>query len=104
MSPAGRPSVRLPELLDMTVVQRLARANHAATRMPIGIIDAFDGTVLVGCGWQEICVRFHRANARTLERCRESDDHIKSHLGNGSACEYRVRNGLRDIGIPIVVA
>jgi PAS domain S-box-containing protein len=99
-----RPSARLAELLDMSIVQRLAEANHVATGMPIGIIDAFDGSVLVGCGWQTICVDFHRANPRSLERCRESDEYIKGHLSANAACEYRCKNGLRDIGVPIVVA
>jgi PAS domain S-box-containing protein len=88
----------------MSIVQRLAQANYVATRMPIGIIDAFDGSVLVGCGWQTICVEFHRANPHSLERCRESDEYIKGHLSSNAACEYRCKNGLRDIGVPIVVA
>ena len=101
---SDKPSLRLSQLLDMSVVQRLAEANYNATGMPIGIIDAFDGSILVGCGWQDICVHFHREHPRSLERCRESDDYIKRHLSTGAACEYTCRNGLRDIGVPIVVA
>jgi signal transduction histidine kinase len=104
MTRPERPSVRLAQLLDMSVVQRLAEANLQAYGMPIGIVDAFDGSILVGCGWQEICLDFHRANPASLERCKESDDFIKSHLTPGEACEYTCRNGLRDIGVPIVVA
>jgi signal transduction histidine kinase/CheY-like chemotaxis protein len=96
--------VRLPELLDMAEVRRLTEANHTATGMPIGIIDAVDGSVLVEFGWQDICVLFHRRNPVTLERCRESDAYIKEHLSESAPCEYRCRNGLRDIGVPIVVA
>jgi signal transduction histidine kinase/CheY-like chemotaxis protein len=96
--------VKLPDLLDMSIVQKLADANHAATGMPIGIIDALDGSIVVGCGWQEICVSFHRADARAMARCRESDEYIKAHLAEGEPCEYRCKNGLRDIGVPIVVA
>ena len=98
------PPVRLSQLLDMSVVQRLAEANYKATGMPIGIIDALDGSILVGCGWQDICTHYHRADPRSLERCRESDDYIKSHLTPDAACEYTCKNGLRDIGVPIVVA
>ena len=98
------PPVRLSQLLDMSVVQRLAEANYKATGMPIGIIDALDGSILVGCGWQDICTYYHRADPRSLERCRESDDYIKNHLDPDAACEYTCKNGLRDIGIPIVVA
>jgi two-component system CheB/CheR fusion protein len=102
-SSPGAIEPRLPDLLDASVLQRLAEANFAATGMPIGVIDAVDGSVLVGCGWQEICVRFHRAHPESLARCRESDDHIASHLEEGLPCEYTCRNGLRDIGVPIVV-
>ena len=96
--------MRLAQLLDMSVVQRLAEASYTANGMPIGIIDAFDGSVLVGCGWQDICVQFHRAHPESLARCRESDSYIKGHLFQTSHCEYLCKNGLRDIGIPIVVA
>ena len=92
------------QLLDMSVVQRLAEANYNATGMPIGIIDAFDGSILVACGWRDVAVHFHREHPRSLERCRESDDYIKRHLSTGAACEYTRRNSLRDIGVPIVVA
>jgi PAS domain S-box-containing protein len=96
--------VRLGDLLDVSVLQRLAEANHKATGMPVGIIDAVDGSVLVGFGWQDICVMYHRANAVSAERCRESDEYIKAHLSETTPCEYTCKNGLRDIGVPIRVA
>lgn len=95
--------MRLPDLLEMPVLQKLTEANHRATGMPIGIVDAHDGAVLIGLGWQEICVRFHRQEPRTLARCQESDDYVKAHLSCGEPCEYTCKNGLRDIGLPIVV-
>jgi len=96
--------MRLPELLDMAVVRRLTEANYKASGMPIGIIDAVDGSVLVGFGWQDICVLFHRTNRITMERCRESDDHVKAHLSETAPCDYVCKNGLRDIAVPITVA
>jgi PAS domain S-box-containing protein len=72
--------------------------------MPFAIVDAVDGAVLVGCGWQDICVKYHRANPVSAERCRESDQFIKEHLSENAPCEYTCRNGLRDIGVPIRVA
>ena len=96
--------MRLPELLDMAVVRRLTEANYKASGMPVGIVDAMDGSVLVGFGWQDICVLFHRVNSITVERCRESDNYIKEHLSETAPCEYVCKNGLRDIGIPITAA
>ncbi|MBI5548398.1 MAG: PocR ligand-binding domain-containing protein [Deltaproteobacteria bacterium] len=94
---------RLGELLDMAMVQRLAAANFAAAGMPIGIIDAVDGSVLVGAGWQEICSKFHRVHPVTAARCRESDAHIQTQLPSAATCQYKCKNGLWDIAIPVVV-
>ncbi|BDG10031.1 PocR ligand-binding domain-containing protein [Anaeromyxobacter paludicola] len=95
--------MQLADLLDLGMLQKLAEANFAASGMPIGIIDAADGSVLVGVGWQDICVMYHRAHPETARRCRESDDHIKLHAQDGAPCEYTCHNGLRDIGLPIRV-
>ena len=95
---------RLSDLVDLTAVQKMAEANYQVAGMPIGIIDAFDGSILVGVGWQDICVKFHRANKETLKRCQISDSYIKDHLAEGRPCHYKCLNGLWDIGIPIVVA
>jgi len=99
--------MRLAQLLDMSVVQRLVEANFTTNGMPIGIVDG-DGSVLVGCGWQDICARFHRVHPQSLERCRKSDSSIQARISQSpseeGAHEYKCENGLRDIGIPIVVA
>jgi nitrogen-specific signal transduction histidine kinase/ligand-binding sensor protein len=94
----------LSELIDLSNIQKLAEAHYEISGMPIGIIDAIDGSVLVGVGWQDICTRFHRANPSSLKACQESDDYIKSHLVEGEACHYRCKHGLWDIGVPIMVA
>ncbi len=94
----------LSELIDLSTIQKLAEAHYQISGMPIGIIDAIDGSVLVGVGWQDICTKFHRANPSSLKACNESDDYIKSHLVEGEACRYLCKHGLWDIGLPIVVA
>jgi PAS domain S-box-containing protein len=96
--------MRLRDLLEMSVVQRLVDANYAATGIPTGIIDASDGTVLVCCGWQDICSRFHRLHPRSAQRCRETTEHVNRRMTEGAAYEHACRNGLRDIGVPINVA
>lgn len=95
---------RLSDLLDLTIIQKLADAHYRAAGMPVGIIDAADGSVLVGAGRQDICVKFHRANPLSLKHCRESDSYIQDHLVEGEACRYKCKNGLWEIGIPIVVS
>jgi PAS domain S-box-containing protein len=95
---------RLSDLLDMSITQKMADAFYLAAGVPIGIIDAIDDSILAGAGWQDICVRFHRANPVLRQRCQESDSFIKNHLVEGQTCQYKCKNGLLDIGIPIVVA
>src|SRR3989339_950950 len=95
---------RLADLVDLPLIQKMVDAHYRAAGMPMGIIDALDGSILVGAGWQEICVKFHRANPASLRRCEESDNYIKSHLTKGKTCAYKCANGLWDIGIPIIVA
>jgi PAS domain S-box-containing protein len=93
----------LSDLVDIVQIQKLAASHYKAAGMPIGIIDAQSGAILVGAGWQDICVRFHRAHAESARLCEESDRHIKSSIVDGRPCAYKCRNGLWDIGIPILV-
>ncbi len=95
---------RLSDLLDLSTIQKMADAHYRASGMPIGIIDAIDGSILVRSGWQDICVKFHRAHPVSLQRCQESDRYLKDHLVEGEVCRYKCKNGLWDIGLPIVAA
>lgn len=97
------PDYRLADLLNLSSIQKMADAHYRAAGMPIGILDADDGTILVGSGWQDICVKFHRVQPASLQRCRESDNYIKGRLVEGEACSYKCKNGLWDIGVPIIV-
>jgi ligand-binding sensor protein len=54
--------------------------------------------------WQEIGTRFHREHPVSVERCRENDDHIRSHLGDGKRVAKRCKNGLWTVGIPILIS
>ena len=94
----------LSDLIDIEALQSMADSLYQSTGMPIGIIDAIDNSILVGAGWQAICTKFHRKNPGTLIRCQESDNYIKNQLKIGEACKYKCKNGLWDIGIPIVVS
>jgi PAS domain S-box-containing protein len=94
----------ISELVDLPTIQKLADGHYQSTGMPVGIIDAIDGSVLVATGWQDICTSFHRAHPSSLRYCQESDKYIKGHLIDGEACQYRCKNGLWDIGVPVIVA
>lgn len=96
--------LRLADLIDLKAVQKMAEANYRSAGIPIGIIDASDGSVLAGAGWQDICLKFHRAHPESLAGCQESDRYIKSYLSSGKPVSYRCQNGLWDIGMPIIVS
>ena len=97
------PNDTLSDLVDIAQIQKLAESHYKAAGMPSGIIDARTGAILVGVGWQDICVRFHRAHADSAKCCEESDRHIANHILDGKPCAYKCQNGLWDIGIPILV-
>jgi signal transduction histidine kinase len=89
-------------LIDVPKLQGLMDIQYAATGIPIGIIDV-EGSIQVATGWQDICTQFHRVHPQTARRCRESDNFIASHLQDGGPVEYRCKNGLWDIGVPICI-
>ncbi len=93
----------LSDLVDLSQIQNLSEAHYKAAGMPIGIIDARTGAILVGTGWQDICTRFHRSHPLSEKRCQESDSYIKGRVHDGKPSAYKCQNGLWDIGIPITV-
>ena len=92
----------LQNLIDIPNLQMLMNRFHAATGIPVGILGC-DGSILVATGWQEICTKFHRIHPVTAERCWQSDDYIKKHLATDNYVEYKCRNGLWDLAVPIII-
>lgn len=97
-------SFEFGHLVDMEQVRQLLQSHHALSGMGYSILDE-EGQIPVAVGWQEICTRFHRLNPATLARCRESDAYIKTHLHDfdGNHIEYRCKNGLVDVAMPIII-
>jgi ligand-binding sensor protein len=94
---------QLPDLLDIRLVQKLAEANFLASGVPISIVDAYDATVIVQTGRQDICAKFHRVNPLSSKHCHESDTYMKTHLSEGRPYQYKCKNGLCHIALPIMV-
>ncbi|MDD1668116.1 MAG: PAS domain S-box protein, partial [Methanomicrobiales archaeon] len=92
------------QLVDITQVRQLLESHHRLSGMAYGLFDA-DENNLIAVGWQDICVRFHRVNPVTSVRCRESDAFIKANLYDftGEFLEYRCKNGMIDIAMPIII-
>ena len=103
----GADEHELASLIDLDRVQRLCESLSVAFDFALAVLD-LDGDVLIATGWQDICTRFHRENAETLQGCLESDLRINRRLVEGlDASEhyaYRCSNGLWDVAFPLVVA
>jgi PAS domain S-box-containing protein len=92
------------QLVDIEQIRVLLEAQYKITGILSTILDT-DENVLVAVGWQDICTRFHRIHPDTRARCHESDAHIKAHLYDFKEgyLDYRCRNGLRDVAVPIMI-
>lgn len=93
--------MHLDSLVNIGLVQELVSTHCAATGMPTGIIDALDGRILAGAGWQKICTGFHRKNPESNKVCVQSDLAITDRILRESPCHHRCGHGLWDIGVPI---
>ncbi|MEJ2200579.1 MAG: PocR ligand-binding domain-containing protein [Desulfuromonadaceae bacterium] len=99
---------RIADILDIPTVQRLMDNLWQASGIPASIID-IDGTVLIATGWPDICTQFHRKHPQSALRCRESDAYLTTHLAGGhnlpecGYIDYCCRNGMIDIGMPIII-
>jgi len=95
---------RLSDILNISLIQRLADSNFNASGVPMSIVDAQDQSILVRAGWTDICLDFHRANPLSRMRCRESDESVKDRLADGDSYQYKCKNGLWHVAFPIIVA
>jgi ligand-binding sensor protein/anti-sigma regulatory factor (Ser/Thr protein kinase) len=97
----------LASLIDLDRVQRLCISLSEAFDVTLAVLD-LSGKVLIATGWQDICTRFHRENAETLQGCLESDLSINRRLVEGADSSahhaYRCRNGLWDVAFPLLIA
>jgi signal transduction histidine kinase/response regulator of citrate/malate metabolism len=92
------------QLVNLEQVRQLLESHYRMSGMPNGLFDS-DENNLIKAGWQDICVRFHRVNPVTCAYCHESDAFIKAHLhdAKGESLEYRCKNGMIDIAMPIII-
>jgi signal transduction histidine kinase len=96
--------LKFSQLVNLEQVQQLLESHNRFSKMAYGLFDANENN-LIAVGWQDICIRFHRAHPVTCAYCRESDAFIKKHLPEtgGEPLEYRCKNNMIDIAMPIVI-
>ncbi len=96
-------TIQFAQLVDLVSLQTLMDDLYQVIGIANGIIDT-DGIVLTRSGWEETCVKFHRANANTCANCVASDTAlVKSMLKGESFAIYNCLNGLVDSAMPITV-
>lgn len=93
----------LCDLIDVQKVQHLLEGLADTFNLPACVIDA-DGNILSSAGWQDICTKFHRRDARASEKCRESDAYIHDHIGEADpSITYKCAHGLLDCATPLMI-
>ncbi len=92
----------LEDIIDTRAIQLLMEDFHRLTNIGSAIVD-LHGKVLVATGWQDICVKFHRAHPSALRNCIESDTLLSSAGTPGTFKLYKCRNNLWDMATPIII-
>lgn len=93
---------KFSDLVNTELIKKLLNSFYVATGIPYGLHDE-ENNIISGKGWQDICIKFHRACPATGCRCKQSDTYIAAHLYDGPYVGYKCMNGLMDFGVPIIV-
>jgi ligand-binding sensor protein len=101
----------ISELIDAQKVKHLMESFYELTEIPSTLVDP-QGNILdvnndeiLGAGWKNICLNFHRRHPESLAKCVESDTVLsKQILETKKYSLYRCRNGMVDAAIPIYVS
>ncbi|MBE0598068.1 MAG: PocR ligand-binding domain-containing protein [Desulfuromonadales bacterium] len=92
----------LSNLIDAPSTQSLMDDFYELAGIPMSIID-LQGKVLVGVGWQPICLNFHRAHPETSKHCQESDTQLSTNIPSGEFKLYKCKNNMWDISTPMML-
>ena len=98
----GHGQMDLKDLVDIKAIQSLMDDFFDLTNIGIAILD-LKGKVLIAKGWQDICVKFHRAHPETAQNCLESDLNLSTDVEPGEFKIYRCKNNMYDMVTPIFV-
>jgi PAS domain S-box-containing protein len=103
LSPEGDiRNLELADIIDTRSVQPLMEDFHRIIRIPLAIID-LKGEVLVGVGWQDVCMKFHRVHPETCKHCIESDTVLSAGVPKGEIRLYKCKNNMWDVATPVMI-
>lgn len=92
----------LSDLIDVPSTQSLMDDFYELAGIPMSIVD-LQGKVLVGVGWQPICLNFHRVHPETFKHCQESDTQLSTNIPSGEFKLYKCKNNMWDIATPMML-
>lgn len=95
-------SLELADIIDVRALQALVDNFYELTGMSVGLLD-INGKILVGVGWQDACVKFHRVNPESCRNCVESDVRLSAGVPHGEYRIYKCKNNMWDVATPIMV-
>jgi PAS domain S-box-containing protein len=92
----------LADIIDAAEIQVLMDDLYRLAGIKMSIID-LKGRVLVNVGWQDICLKFHRAHPESLKKCLESDTELAVGVPAGEFRSYKCKNNMWHLVTPIIV-
>jgi len=101
-TPLAFENIDLSDVIDAPALQEMMDDYFTLTGFAFAIVD-MKGEVLVKGGWQDICVKFHRAQPESCRFCHESDTSLSSGVAPGVFKTYRCKNNMWDIATPIML-
>lgn len=95
--------MKLSDLIEASRLKTIIDHLYFSNGIPVGIYE-LDGTPVAKTQWRDVCSKFHRVNGITCQRCIESDRELNRiiHETKKHAIS-KCRNGLIDIGAPIII-
>ncbi|MGE5391847.1 MAG: PocR ligand-binding domain-containing protein [Deltaproteobacteria bacterium] len=93
---------KLSDLIELDPLEKLVDHFSRIIGLPLAITNA-DGKLLLRRGGEDLCLKFHRTNGLSLQRCLKSDALIMERWREGPYIGYRCLNGLMEYAAPIVV-
>lgn len=95
--------MKISDLIEVQRLQILLNHLYKSNGIPAGIYN-LDGTPVVTTEWRDVCSKFHRINGITCQRCIESDKELNKIIRETKKYAIsKCRNGLIDIGVPIII-
>ena len=92
----------LDEWLDLAAFEQILQSFSQLTGFASALVDN-QNQILIAAGWQELCAEFHRANPRSEQLCKQSNQELFLHLSPTTVCGERCAHGLWDYAAPIIV-